>query len=169
MAARLCARCDRLIPSGSVCEPCRHKKRRRSSVVESTGAVTVLVWGPPCAGKNTYVAQHRSPGDLVVDFDAMIAALGGDGDHDQPGVLKPFAFDCIDTVLKRLGSGNHVVGRAWVISSAPTRVDRDPYRAGKLVGLVPDIEVCKARAERERPAAWLEYIDNWFAKYEPEA
>jgi hypothetical protein len=168
MAARLCKRCDALIPSGSVCEPCRHKQRRRHTPTPA-GSVATLVWGPPCAGKNTYVEQHRKSGDMVVDFDAIIAALGGAGGHDQPEALRPFTFDCLDAVMARLASGNHILERAWVIMSAPARVDRDPFRAGRLVGLVPDIEVCKARAERERPTEWLEYIDNWFAKYEPEA
>lgn len=168
MASRLCSKCDRIISSGAVCEPCRHKKRRRFTPAPA-GSVTTLVWGPPCAGKNTYVEQHRQPGDMVVDFDAVMIALGGAGGHDQPTALRPFVFDCIDAVMRRLASGNHVVGRAWVIQSAPTRVDRDPFRSGQLVGLVTDIETCKDRAKRERPDAWLGYIDSWYAKYEPEA
>lgn len=168
MAARLCSKCDRLIASGAICEPCRHKQRRRTTPAPA-GSVTTLVWGPPCAGKNTYVDKHRRPGDMVVDFDAVMIALGGAGGHEQPAALRPFTFDCIDAVMRRLASGNHIVTRAWVILSAPTRVDRDPFRGGQIVGLVPDIDTCKARAKRERPEAWLGYIDNWFAKHEPEA
>lgn len=151
--------------------PCRHKQRRRKTAAPavSTEAKTTLVWGPPCAGKNTYVEQHKTHGDLVVDFDAVITALGGAGSHDQPEELRPFAFDCVDAVMKRLASGDHIVGRAWVIQSAPTRADRRPFRGCDLVGLVPDQETCRQRAMRERPEAWLGYIDAWFAKYEPEA
>jgi len=167
MASRLCTRCDRIIASGSICEPCRHKQRRRSTPAPA-GAATTLVWGPPCAGKNTYVDRHRKPGDMIVDFDAIIEALGAAGGHDQPAALRPFTFDCLDAVMARLASGNHIVTRAWVILSAPAIADRDPFRGGKVVGLVPGIDVCKARAKAERPEAWLGYIDNWFAKYEPE-
>lgn len=168
MAARLCSKCDALITSGSICEPCRHKQRRRHTPAPA-GAGTVLVWGPPCGGKNTHVDRHKKPGDMVVDFDAIITALGGAGGHDQPDALRPFAFDAVDAIMNRLASGNHIVNRAWVIMSAPCRIDRDPFRDGELVACVPDITTCKARAERERPGAWLGYIDNWFAKYEPEA
>lgn len=35
----------------------------------------ILVAGPPCAGKNYYVDQHRAPRDVVLDQDAMGAAV----------------------------------------------------------------------------------------------
>lgn len=171
MAARLCSQCDRLIPNGRLCVPCRHKMARRKTaapVVLPDSKVT-LVWGPPCGGKNTYVNQHKSAGDLVVDFDAIITALGGSGSHDQPEHLRPFTFDCVDVVMRRLHSGDHVVPRAWVIQSAPTRADRRPFRDCEVVAVVPSEEICRERAMRERPEAWLGYIDAWFAKYEPEA
>jgi hypothetical protein len=70
--------------------------------------------------------------------------------------------------MRRLASGDHVVERAWVILTAPGRADRDPFRGGDIVALVPDKSVCVERAVRERPDAWLGYIDNWYAAYEPE-
>lgn len=170
MAARLCVGCDNLITSGRLCQRCRYKQRRRTTpapaVAEHT-AVT-LVYGPPCAGKNTYVDRHRAPGDLVLDFDAIVTALGGAGGHDQPEQLRPFAFDCVDAVMRRLATGDHIVERAWVIHTAPTRAERDPFRRGALVALVPDQAVCEDRARRERPGEWLGYIENWYARYEPE-
>ena len=38
----------------------------------------VIVTGPPCSGKTTYVSEHHEPGDVIIDFDAMAEALGGD-------------------------------------------------------------------------------------------
>lgn len=170
MAARLCSGCDTIITSGRLCQRCRYKQTRRSTPapVLPAGATVTLVYGPPCAGKNTHVTQHASPGDLVVDFDAIITALGGTGGHDQPEQLRPFAFDCVDAVMRRLASGDHIAERAWVIQTAPTRAQRAPFRRGELVGLIPDKAVCVERARRERPKEWLGYIDNWYARYEPE-
>lgn len=57
----------------------------------------VLVAGPPCAGKTTYVEANAQPGDLVLDRDTLGA-----------------------TAYRRALDGlPHHHGRAWVIRSAP--------------------------------------------------
>jgi predicted kinase len=30
-----------------------------------------LVYGPPCAGKSTFVQERALPGDVVLDFDVI--------------------------------------------------------------------------------------------------
>ena len=37
-----------------------------------------VVTGAPCSGKTTYAHAHRRPGELLVDLDAITAAIGGD-------------------------------------------------------------------------------------------
>ena len=132
-----------------------------------SGCEVTLVAGPPCAGKNTYVAAHAHSGDLVVDFDALIGALGAAGGHDQPLALKPFAFDARDAVIERLFSGNHDVKAAWIILSAPLSQTREAYRRRgcKVLLLLPDREECLRRAQVDRPTSWLGYIDGWFDAY----
>ena len=125
-----------------------------------------LVWGPPCAGKNTYVREHAARGDLVVDFDALITALGGAGSHDQPAGLVPFAFEAANAVLRRVADSKGDVGRVWVIRSAPRRVDRKGFDV--RVCLLPPKQVCLERAVRERPASWVGYIEKWFKTFEPD-
>ncbi|MFI7643728.1 AAA family ATPase [Nonomuraea sp. NPDC049400] len=44
-----------------------------------------VVTGPPAAGKSTWVQQRAQPGDIVVDFDALAAALTGPGHDGQDG------------------------------------------------------------------------------------
>lgn len=41
----------------------------------------VIVWGPPCSGKSTYVRDHAQEGDLVWDADAVHKALTGQTEH----------------------------------------------------------------------------------------
>ncbi|HEX4129735.1 MAG TPA: hypothetical protein VHZ24_06810 [Pirellulales bacterium] len=43
---------------------------------QQTKPITVVL-GPPGSGKTTFVANSRSPGDVVWDFDVMLAALTG--------------------------------------------------------------------------------------------
>ena len=132
------------------------------------GARVTLVCGPPCGGKNTYVAEHAQPGDLVVDLDALITALGGNGGHDHPAALLPLAFDARDAVMARLWSGRHEVQRAWVISCAPTRRERAPFRmrGARVVMVKADRDVLLKRADVERPTGWPSYVDNWLNEYE---
>ena len=40
-----------------------------------------VVYGPPAAGKSTLVADRWNPGDIVVDWDALLNAVTGQGEH----------------------------------------------------------------------------------------
>jgi hypothetical protein len=128
-----------------------------------------LVCGPPCSGKNHYVAGHASPGDLIVDFDALITALGGAGNHDQPERLKRYAYKARDAVLAAYNDSPDVT--AWIIYGAHKASDRTAYRKRgyQIVFLDVDRETCRERARAGRPPEWLTYIDNYFRKYEPDA
>jgi hypothetical protein len=153
----------------AMCKPHHDGKTARETFAKPSNVT--LVAGPPCAGKNTYVRQHAKPGDLIVDFDAIITALGGAGDHDQPDLLRPYAFDARDAVVERLFTRRSPLRAAWIILSAPKAADRDRYRArgAHVVLLLPDEDTCAARAQAERPPEWSVYVRNWFAAYEPDA
>lgn len=155
--------CSTLLPGYGYCPDCTATMVRTTQIT--------LVTGPPCAGKNTYVRHRAKPGDLIVDFDAIISAIGGAGDHDQPEHLKPFALDARDAVVERLFTARHDVQTAWIILSAPQAKDRETYRrrGAHVVLLLPDQATCHARARAERPPAWLDYIDGWYSAYTPAA
>lgn len=154
--------------SATLCSACRTVVRGAHECVSRAHVTTTLVCGAPCAGKNTYVQANARPGDLVVDFDAIIGALGGAGAHDQPETLKPFAFDARDAALARLWQGQHEVRRAWVILSAPTERERRPFRVQgcRIVMLVADRETLCERAATGRPQGWAGYIDNWLTEHD---
>ena len=151
--------------SASLCPSCRTIVRGTHVCTASVDVLVTLVCGAPCAGKNTYVEANARPGDLVVDFDAIMDALGGAGEHDQPEVLKPFVVDARDAILARLWAGQHEVSRAWVILSAPTERERHLFRVQgcRIVMLVADQETLHGRAAVNRPAGWLGYVDEWLA------
>ena len=63
----------------------------------------ILVAGPPCSGKTTYVTQRAKPGDLVLDQDAIGAAAM------RQGLAKVAAM---------------TDGTAWVIRCSPGPTQR---------------------------------------------
>lgn len=47
-----------------------------------------IVTGPPCAGKTTWVQANADPADVIVDMDALVAAMtNSDASHTAPSSL----------------------------------------------------------------------------------
>lgn len=84
----------------------------------STTKVTVIR-GLPGTGKTTWVQARAQRGDLIVDLDAIFAALSGLPLHDNPDELLPFACSARDAIYERLEKASDV-RRAWIITSDPS-------------------------------------------------
>jgi hypothetical protein len=108
-----------------------------------------------------------SPGDLVLDVDAMHTALTGMPSHDHYANVLPFVYEARDAVRAKL-ERDGFDGRLWVISTAATIKQRQVWRqlCRREVHVEADIEACKSRARLERPVEWLEFIKQWFAEFE---
>ena len=126
-----------------------------------------LVAGAPCSGKNSYVAQHMAPGDLVVDYDAIMAALSGRDVHAHEAAIKPYVYEARDRVIAKWLTRKDV--DLWVIYGAPRRADRDWYvrRGFRVVIMDTDERTCIRRARDTRPSHWHRFIRRWFADYQP--
>lgn len=121
------------------------------------GTITV-VSGPPCSGKTTYVADNRKDGDVVVDLDALVVALGSGTTWDAKVVALAARAAAIDCVLSGVGVD------AWIIDSNLRSDSRDRYvQAGAdFVAVDPGMDVCLARAAG-RPAGTEDVIRGWYA------
>lgn len=133
-------------------------------MTEGVVAVLTVVTGPPCAGKSTWVRDHATNADVIVDLDRIAHALGYPAEqidwnlqHPARDAARIARVAVIDAALDGEWSST------WVIDSDPSRTTRSIYqRAGaEMVELDPGRDVCMARA-LARSAAAVEAVRRWY-------
>lgn len=130
-------------------------------------AKIILVTGPPCAGKTTYVQQVKADRDLVIDYDAIAVALGSPDSHAHPKSLVPYIIKARTTLLDRIAQRQPTTN-VWIIACTPTQAERT--LAHDTVVLATAATLCKERAAQlDRPATWPRLIDEWHATHAREA
>lgn len=127
-----------------------------------------LVYGAPCSGKTTYVSEIANDDDLILDVDKLWDAVCIGGAKDKPRRLKANVFGLRDCIVDQIRTRSGMWRNAFVIGGYPLRTDRD--RMCDLLGAVPiyidaTIGECMERAAKDRPAAWNDYIREWFDSF----
>jgi hypothetical protein len=131
-----------------------------------------LVCGAPLSGKSTLVAQRQGKGDLVIDVDAIGAALCGTGLHEWPRSRLTEVGRERNRRLAALSDPGQARQwtAAWLIVSEPEARHRqwwvDTMRPKSVVVVETPRWVCMARAvERGDPERWSPLIDAWWREY----
>ncbi|MFN6543547.1 AAA family ATPase [Mycolicibacterium nivoides] len=110
-----------------------------------------IVTGPPCAGKTTWVQANADPADVIVDMDALVAAMtNSDASHTAPSsLIWRTAMAARDAAVRKVldRQSRHVVENingieteldAYVIHAVPNRDQVDRYIAQGARILVVD-------------------------------
>lgn len=130
-----------------------------------------LVYGPPLAGKTSWVEAAREDGDLIIDMDNIWQSISGLPRYIKPNTLKAVAFRIRDTELDcvryRYGRWNN----AYIVGGYPNEAER--ARLAKELGarevfIEATEEECLARLEEAddaRGEEWRKYIAEWFREY----
>jgi predicted kinase len=116
----------------------------------------VIVTGPPCGGKSTYIKQNAKSGDIIVDMDRLARALTTEDitNHNYSDAVRRVARQAREAAVKAavtVAQGTRST-TAWIIHTDPSPTDRANYRilSATFVECSPGLQVCLERL-RERP------------------
>ena len=132
-----------------------------------------LVYGPPMAGKSSYVKSAALPGDLVIDMDSIWECISGQPRYVKPGKLRAVAFGVRDYLMDCLKVRNGKWQSAYIIqtTSLPGERERIAREYGaRLVHIDTDKETCLERLEKADDGRdkdeWKQYIEEYFRRNE---
>ena len=131
------------------------------------------VYGPPCAGKSSFVHAVKGNSDLIIDIDLIWQCVTGGNPYDKPDALKTVVFAVRDTMLEKAKTRAGRWERCYIIEGGANKTERQ--RKIESIGCEP-IFIQATRAEcinnlmnDEQRAnvrdLWQNYIDEWFDKY----
>lgn len=130
-----------------------------------------LVYGPPLAGKTTFVDSVKVPGDLIIDMDSIWQCISGMPRYKKPTQLKPIAFMMRDNLLDCVKTRCGTWTTAYIIQtmSWPNERERIAREYGaRLIHIDTDKETCLKRLERAEDGRnkeeWKQYIEEYFRR-----
>jgi hypothetical protein len=132
-----------------------------------------LVYGPPLAGKSTYVRSVSSPGDLLVDIDSIWVAVSGQPIHTKPPKLNAVVFNMRDKLMEivkyRVGKWDN----CYIVGGFPLIAERERMcreLGAREIFIDTSKAECLARLEsagdRDKDE-YKKFIEDWFRKYIP--
>lgn len=124
-----------------------------------------VVTGPPCAGKTTYVREHATPGDIIIDYDLLAVALGSPDSHDHPPAIAAVAANAR---MAAIDAAKQTRVDTWIIHAHPTPQSLAIYRkqGTRVIEIDPGEQVVRQRINDERTAKGTahQYADRWYAR-----
>lgn len=132
-----------------------------------------LVYGPPMAGKKTFVYEHMERGDIIIDMDRLYEAVSMLPSYDKPNNLFDNVIGIHNYLLDNLKTRYGKWFNAWIIGGYADKYKRERTAdnvGAELIYCKATKEECYARLEIDanrqyRVEEWKGYIDKWFEKY----
>lgn len=134
----------------------------------------LLVYGPPLAGKTSWVREAKSDGDLVVDLDSIWSCVTGLPRYVKPPKLRGVVFKIRDQLLDMIKHRFGKWTKAYIIGGYPNTGERE--RLINELNATPVFieatqEECLERLENTTDGRnvdeWADYIADWFGRFTP--
>lgn len=124
-----------------------------------------LVYGPPCAGKTTWVDSVANDDDLIIDIDRIWECLCNSDRYHKPNRIKANVFGVRDALVDMVKIRKGMWRNAYIIGTYPLRTDRDRICSllrAREVFIFEKKDICLSRASSD---SWKEFIEEWFDDY----
>ncbi|GHU54720.1 hypothetical protein FACS1894132_09790 [Clostridia bacterium] len=133
-----------------------------------------VVWGCSFAGKSSYVREHMSVGDFIVDTTQLFKAFSYQPQEDFPEALLGNILDIRASIYKIISDGKINARQVWVIEQAPTVKQRKKLRhalpTAEFVFIDKTKDECIERLEKSKiiikKYKIADVIGLWFEKFE---
>lgn len=79
----------------------------------------IVVCGPPCSGKSSYIRTHARAGDIIIDYDALAQALGSPVSHSHPTHIRTVTLAARRAALFAAIEAHHHGATVWVVDANP--------------------------------------------------
>lgn len=161
----------------SLCHRCHTQKTNRENKPwlwqGTTMAKVVVVAGPPGAGKTYYVKQHKGDNDLIVDLDALLAALTFKDWYTRTQPQLHMGLAVREFLLLRLLRPSDI-DTAWVITSAADPDERAAIAqqcgAREIVVILAERDECMHHLRNDgrrndQLQHWYAIVNTWWENY----
>ena len=146
-----------------ICHLCHNKEHRRFGNKQNA----YIVYGSPLSGKNTLVRELMQYGDIVLDMDALWQALTLQEAYVKPKNIRFNIFAVRDNILDQIKTRYGQWYDCYIIGGYPEKYERERLAkelGAELIYCESTKEECISRAVN-RPAEWLQYIEDWWEKF----
>lgn len=131
-----------------------------------------IVYGAPCSGKSSFVADVAERGDIILNINKLWSAIRADkcNQYEKPNELKQNVFALRDTLIDMIKVRRGRWLNAYIIGGYPLQAERERLAeiiaADKIIFVDTPKEVCLLRAQTISDEQ-KNFVEDWFDRYAP--
>lgn len=148
---------------------CHNEIHERFGYNRAAPRKVYIVYGPPLAGKSTWVRDTAGSKDIILDIDRLWEMISNNPPYIKPPELKTCVFSLRDRILEIIQTRQGKWKNAYIVGGYPIPREREELASKLCAELIPIIEPqetcldrlaeCKDGRDYE---AWARYIRDWF-------